>query len=48
MYEIWYFSYEENGERYYEVHKYWSYREAIESWKKYNPKIKKDEKDEKK
>ena len=32
------FAYEENGERYYELHEFFSYKEAIEFWKTRNPK----------
>jgi hypothetical protein len=37
--EVWVFAYEEDGERYYERHEYWEYKDAIEFWKKNNPKI---------
>jgi len=39
-YEIWDFAYEENGERFYELHEFYSFNEAIEYWKTINPKIK--------
>ena len=38
QWEIWDFAYEENEERHYEVHKFWSYKEAIDYWKILNPK----------
>jgi hypothetical protein len=31
--EVWDFAYEENGERFYEVHEHWTFDEAIEDWK---------------
>lgn len=36
--EVWDFAYEEKGERHYEVHRFWTYKEAIEFWKTRNPK----------
>ena len=36
--EVWDFAYEENGERYYELHEFWEYKDAIEFWKTRNPK----------
>lgn len=36
--EVWDFSYEEDGERYYELHEFFTYNEAIEFWKIRNPK----------
>jgi hypothetical protein len=36
--EVWDFAYEEKGERHYEVHEFFSYKEAIEFWKTRNPK----------
>ena len=30
---VWDFSYEENGERYYELHPFWTFKEAIDFWK---------------
>lgn len=38
--EVWDFAYEENGERYYELHEFWEYKDAIEFWKIRNPKQK--------
>jgi hypothetical protein len=36
--EVWDFSYEEKDERYYEVHRFFNYKDAIEFWKIRNPK----------
>lgn len=36
--EVWDFAYIENGERYYELHEFFTYKEAIEFWKIRNPK----------
>lgn len=36
---VWDFAYEEKGERYYEKHEFWEYKEAMEFWKIRNPKI---------
>ena len=36
--EVWDFAYEEKGERHYEIHEFFSYKEAIEFWKTRNPK----------
>ena len=30
QWEVWDFSYEENGERYYELHPFWTFKEAID------------------
>jgi hypothetical protein len=38
QWEIWDFVYEENNEKYYELHTFWSYKEAIDYWKILNPK----------
>ena len=38
--EVWDFAYEENGERYYELHEFFEYKDAIEFWKIRNPKQK--------
>lgn len=38
--EVWDFVYEENNERYYELHEFWEYKDAIEFWKTRNPKQK--------
>lgn len=38
--EVWDFAYEENGERHYELHEFWEYKDAIEFWKIRNPKQK--------
>lgn len=38
--EVWMFAYEENGERYYTLHTFWDYKDAIEFWKLNNGKIK--------
>lgn len=35
---VWDFAYEENGERFYELHKFFTHKEAIEFWKIRNPK----------
>jgi hypothetical protein len=40
MWEVWDFSYEEDGERYYELHEYFEYKDAIDFWKIRNPKQK--------
>ena len=37
---VWDFAYEENGERYYELHEFFEYNDAIEFWKIRNPKQK--------
>jgi hypothetical protein len=39
MWEVWDFAYQENGERYYELHKFFTHKEAIEFWKVRNPKL---------
>ena len=39
QWEVWDFAYEENGERYYELHKFFTYKEAIEFWKVRNTKL---------
>jgi hypothetical protein len=36
--EVWDFAYEENGERYYEQHLFFTYKDAIAFWKIRNPK----------
>ena len=36
--EVWDFAYVENGERFYELHEFFTYNEAIEFWKVRNPK----------
>jgi hypothetical protein len=36
--EVWDFAYVENNERMYELHKFFTYKEAIEFWKVRNPK----------
>lgn len=41
--EVWDFAYIENNERYYELHEFWSYQEAIDFWKVRNPKTHKEE-----
>ena len=33
QWEVWDFAYEENGERYYELHIFWTFKEAIDFWK---------------
>jgi hypothetical protein len=38
--EVWDFTYEEDGGRYYELHEFWIYKDAIEFWKIRNPKTK--------
>ena len=38
--DVWDFDYEENGERYYERHQFWEFKDAIEFWKSRNPKQK--------
>ena len=35
-YEVWDFAYEEDGERFYEIHRFFTYKEAIEFWKTQN------------
>jgi hypothetical protein len=37
--EVWDFAYLENGERHYELHEFWEYKDAIEFWKSRNPKF---------
>ena len=41
QWEVWDFAYIEDGEKYYEVHRFWEYKEAIEFWKSRNPKTNK-------
>ena len=36
--EVWDFAYEEDGERHYELHEFFTYKDAIEFWKVRNPK----------
>ena len=36
--EVWDFAYEEVGERHYELHTFWTFKEAIDFWKLRNPK----------
>lgn len=36
--EVWDFAYVENDERYYELHEFFEYDDAIEFWKIRNPK----------
>lgn len=36
--EVWDFAYEEDSERYYEAHRFFSYKEAIDFWKIRNTK----------
>ena len=43
LWEVLDFAYEEKGERYYEKHEYFVFKEAIEFWKTRNPKIQKTE-----
>ena len=38
QWEVWDFAYEEAGERHYEVHTFWTFKEAMEFWKIRNPK----------
>lgn len=37
--EVWDFAYEENNERFYELHTFWEYNEAIYFWEIRNGKI---------
>lgn len=36
--EVWDFAYEEDGKRYYELHEYWEFSDAIDFWKRRNGK----------
>ena len=37
--EVWDFSHIENSERHYELHEFFTYKDAIEFWKVRNPKF---------
>jgi hypothetical protein len=41
--EVWDFAYEEDGERFYEHHDFFEFKDAIDFWKRMNPKPNKDE-----
>lgn len=34
--EVWDFAYVEHGKRYYELHTFWTFKEAIDFWKQIN------------